>query len=261
MSKPFFLLTGDDSVRGEGLIVLKRVVEKFADFQIVATRDQQTAVGAAIQLRGGTWGTEVVDGTEVIWVDGYPTDAVYFYFDHFRRKPDLVLSGINHGENIEDPMLPHSGTIAAVLTATMYRDTPSIAFSRRIVTRDYLKEHDGNHDAKLLDYPGKLVERIIKKALEIGIPAGTFWNVNFPHEPTDTVKVVKTGAGHTYDNHQTIGEETYSYSMGGGNYTGWPEDTDAGGLERGYATLTPCRLRFTDEEELARLETAHLFDA
>ena len=81
-NKPFILITGDDSVRAEGSILVKRVVEKFADYRIIATKEQQSAVGAKINLKnGGEWGTEQVDGVEAIWVDGTPGDSVYFAFD------------------------------------------------------------------------------------------------------------------------------------------------------------------------------------
>ena len=70
MQKPFILITGDDSVRGEGIILVKRIVEKFADYQLIATKDQQSAVSGKLNFRGGIWGKEDVDGHEAVWVDG-----------------------------------------------------------------------------------------------------------------------------------------------------------------------------------------------
>lgn len=255
MSKPFILITGDDSVRAEGIILLKRVVEKFADFAIVATKDQQSAVGAALGLKGGEWGREVVDGHDAYWVTGYPSDAVYFAFAKFKdRKFDLVLSGMNHGENIENTTLPRSGTIAAAFTAAASRFTPAVAFSRRISSKDWhSKQHDGTINADLLEYPGKLIEKIIKAALEYDFPARTFWNANFPEAPTTQLRVLPTGDSQSYPNNMLIAEQKYNYDFIS-QYEGWDEATDSGALSAGVATLTPCRVEYTDHAQLQKLE-------
>ena len=117
MSRPFVLVTGDDSVRAEGIILVKRIIEKFADFKIIATKEQQSAVGGKMNFRGGSWGKEIVDGVETIWVDGSPVDSVKFAFSYLDRKPDMVISGMNTGENVDNSTMA-SGTFNAALQAT-----------------------------------------------------------------------------------------------------------------------------------------------
>lgn len=253
MTKKFILLTGDDSVRAEGLILIKRIVEKFADYQIVATKEQMSGVGAALTFKGNEYGKEIVDGHEALWVKGYPSDAVYFSFRYLDRKPDLVISGMNSGENIEDATMVRSGTIAAAITASMARGVPAIAFSRRMTSDDWLKDHDGSFNEELLRYPGEMIEKVIHKALEYNFPKGEFWNVNFPVKETKTLKVVPTNLGGTYPNEQDFDDKKYWYNFEV-VYEGWPEGTDAGEIERGNATITPCRLRVTNYDELDNLK-------
>jgi 5'-nucleotidase len=254
MTKPFILLTGDDSVRSEGIILIKRIVQEFADYQIVATHDQMSGVGAAMTFRGGPWGKETVDGDhEAIWVEGYPSDAVYFAFKYLDRKPDLVISGMNHGENVEDATMIRSGTIGAAHTASATRGVPTIAFSKRVTPGDWDKNHDGEFDEYLLKYPGLIIEQVIKKALKYKFPKDSFWNVNFPAKETSVLKVVPTNFHGSYPNEQAIDQTKYWYDFEV-KYTGWREGTDAGEMERGHATLTPCKINFTIDSELNKLE-------
>lgn len=251
--KPFILITGDDGVKAEGIILLKRIVEKFADYQIVATKKQQSAVGAAINLHGGEWGFVDVDDHKAIWVDGYPSDAVYMAFEYLKRKPDLVVSGLNHGENIENSSVVRSGTVACAVSASASRQTPSIAFSMRISTMDWRKEHTGEFREELINYPGDLIKKIILKGLEYDFPARTFWNVNFPEKETQEVKVVKTNEDGTYPNRQDINGNKYNYTLEP-FYSNWADDTDAGALSNGFTTITPCKVEYTFESEIPNLK-------
>lgn len=252
MGKPFILITGDDSIRGEGIILVKRVVEKFADFQIVATKDQMSAVGAALNLKGGEWGKETVDGHEAIWVDGYPSDAAYFALDYLEKLPDLVISGVNHGENIEESTMIRSGTVACAMT-TAKRNIPTIAFSRRVPIGGWLDGDKKEFHESLLEYPGKLIEKIVKKALDYNFPDHTFWNVNFPENPTNTLKVVPASFAGSYPNNKKITGNRYDHDLTVIDYTNQPVGTDAYELTQGNATITPCKIQFNVESEMEKL--------
>lgn len=256
--KPFILLTGDDSVRAEGLILVKRVVEKFADFQIIATLNQSSGAGAGITLNGGDWGKENVDGHEAIWVGGKPSDAVFFAFDYLDQKPDLVISGINYGANLQNDSYI-SGTIGATLCAAQSHKIPSIAFSWDMHSKNWQKDHDGGFDNSLLIYPGNLCERIIKNALEYKIPERNFWMVNFPENPTSTIKLVRTNEAGFYPNGQIIQKGKYIYENKIVR-TGWEDGTDAGELSKGFATITPCKIEFTNSQELEKIKDLRIFD-
>lgn len=250
--KPFILITGDDSIRSEGAILVKRVVEKFADFRIVATKRQMSAVGGALNLEGAESGTEIVDGAEATWVDAYPSDAVYYAIDIMKLKPDLVISGVNHGDNADNAVMLRSGTVGVALTSC-FRGFPTVAFSQRIGDFSWRKEHDGSFRKEMLEYPGKIIERVVKKALGYKFPKFTFWNINFPAEPTNKLKVVRTSEGPIYPNYQEGDANHYKYTFKG-KFDGWDEDTDAQQLNYGNATLTPCRLEFTKHDELDNLK-------
>ncbi|MBD3363378.1 hypothetical protein GF362_06700 [Candidatus Dojkabacteria bacterium] len=252
MTKPFLLLTGDDSVRAEGLILIKRIVEKFADFQIIATKEQHSACGAKLSLKGGEWGKEVVDGVEVIWLDGTPADSVFFAFDYLEKSPDLVISGLNFGENVSNGMCS-SGTIGAAIAAAESRQTPCIAFSMVCSSKHWLKDHDGSFDSSLLEYPGEIIEKIIKRALELGIPERIFWNVNFPSQKTSKIEIVRTAEDGYWPNYQDIDDKSFKYRPVV-ERKGWARGTDSGELVKNSITVTPCKVEFTHRKELQRLK-------
>lgn len=258
MKKPFILITGDDSVRAEGIILIKKIVEKFADYKIIATKDQQSGVGAKISLtEGGNYGKEIVDGTETIWVDGTPGDAVYFAFDFLKKKPDLVISGMNMGPNFSDGNMFISGTVSAAAIASNSRQTPTIAFSFNISADKWFAKHNGEFNSRLLDYPGKIIEKFIKLALKEKMPAGVFWNVNLPSEPTDIVKLVQTFKGSQFPNRMEIKKNRYSYKPEFGEVKA-PANTDVRELINGYITFAPCRAQFTDQDEYKKFSSTSI---
>lgn len=252
--KPFILITGDDSVRAEGTILIKRIVEDFADYKIIATKEQQSAVGGRISLKeGGKWGTEIVDGVKTIWVNGTPADAVYFAFSYLKRKPDLVISGMNHGPNISNGSMYISGTVSAAAISAMSRETPTIAFSFNSAPNRWFKDHNGEFDEELLEYPGEIIRKMIIYALEHKMEKYTFWNVNFPEKPTNQVKYVKALPKGFFPNNITVDRDKYYYipELGDEN----PDaDTDVSALFGGAISFTPCRLEYTDHEKLQELK-------
>lgn len=253
--RPFILLTGDDSIRAEGIILVKRVVEKFADCKIIGTRYQQSAVGSKITVSDlCSWGTETVDGSEAIWVEGTPSDAVYFAYDYLELKPDLVISGINMGVNVSN-QIHRSGTVAAAITATQSRYTKSLALSMETPSEDWFRDHDGSFTEKLLEYPGKVLEKIITKAMETEFSKDVFWNVNFPAKATEEIAVVPTGPGDYWENRIIIDRQEYTLTY---NKIDPPMittiNTDTHQVNEGKITITPCRVDYTDYTELATLQ-------
>lgn len=252
--RPFLLLTGDDSVRAPGIILVKRLIESYADFAIVATKKQQSATGSRITWTGGQWGTELVDGTEAFWVDGTPSDAVYFAFSHLPRKPDLVISGMNMGSNMGN-MIHRSGTVSAVVTATQWRDTPGVAVSFDAQDDVIFKEHDGSFDESLLEYPGVMLKNIIDQALRYSFPKETFWNVNFPQQPTTTITVRKAGQPDYYYNSVVVDSTNQRFMYEDVRTPVRGTDHDISAVEAGHICITPCRVEFTDHEQLPQLRT------
>lgn len=265
MKRPFILLTGDDSIRAEGLILVKRMIQDFADFQIIATKDQQSAKGSSMNFRGGEWGTEMVDGVEAIWVDGSPVDSVYFAFDYFEQKgikPDLVISGMNTGENIADTVHT-SGTLGAAMAACIQRATQTIAFSMQIKDANFLEHafnpHTGDIREELLSYPGGLIKNIVKQALEVGMPSQTFWNVNFPAMPTQKIVLARHAYTHFFLNSQKITDSRFSYNFAI-NENVEEQNSCTYQLLEGNAVVTPIKPVWTNQGEYERLSKLEIFE-
>lgn len=258
MQKPFILITGDDSVRGEGIILVKRVVEKFADYQLIATKDQQSAVSGKLNFRGGEWGTEIVDGHETVWVDGSPGDAVNFAYDYLDRKPDIVISGMNIGENVDNSTLA-SGTFSAALRATYCRNTPSMAISLEVADGDqsWIDDHSGNFREEMMEYPGVLLEKIIQMFLEHSKDWMGVWNVNFPVEKTDKYKFCPNYSNNYFPNRVKIKENRFGY-VDSCDPDSQPNDSDVKVLLDNKVAITPIKWDLTDWEELEKLRNEEM---
>jgi len=256
MSKPFFLLTGDDSVRAEGLILARRIVEKFADVAIIATKEQQSAVGGKLNFKGGNWGKEIVDGFETVWVDGSPGDAVNFAYDYLDKKPDFVISGVNLGENVDNSTLA-SGTFSAALRASYCRATPAIALSLEVPVDDpsWLEDHNGDFREELLDYPGIMLEKIITMFMEKSKSWFGVWNVNFPEENTDKIKFCPNYTNNYFLNRINVNnDKTFGYAHDGINLKDIAPDSDVQTILDGFIAITPIKYDLTDWEELEKLK-------
>ncbi len=248
--RPFILLTGDDSVRAEGIILVKRLINDWADFQIIATKDQMSGASSRATFPGGKYGTENVDGHTAIWLDGTPADCAYFASQHIGRPIDLVISGMNQGQNITNEM-HRSGTVGAAVTASQCRGIKSIAVSM-VTTDDRLfMQHDGRFNEALLQYPGELLQRLIKLALATDFPPQTFWNINFPAHPTSEIKVVPATNSQFWINDMVIREGTYAYLNSHGENLAQGED--AYELLQGAITITPCKVEYTDFSQMEKL--------
>jgi len=253
MDRPFILITGDDSVRAEGTILVKRIVEKFADFKIIATKNQQSAVSGKMNFRGGTWGTEIVDGVEAIWVDGSPVDSVKFAFSYLERTPDIVISGMNTGENVDNSTMA-SGTFAAALHSTFCHNIPALALSKEVDINDssWLEDHSGAFREELLEYPGIILERIINIFLEESKISKSLWNVNFPIKPTDKIKFTANYSDNYFPNRVQVEEGRFSY-INASDMSNIKPDSDVRALLDNFVSITPIKWDLTDMKEVQRL--------
>ena len=252
MSRPFILITGDDSVRAEGTILVKRVVEKFADFKIIATKEQQSAVSGKMNFRGGAWGTEIVDGVEAIWVDGSPVDSVKFAFSYLDRTPDIVISGMNTGENVDNSTMA-SGTFAAALHGAFCHNIPSLALSKEVDIDDtsWLEDHNGTFREELLDYPGVILEHIVKDFLEESRTWKGLWNVNFPIEKTEKIKFTANYSDNYFPNRVKVEKDRFTY-INASDMSNIKPDSDVRALLDGFVSITPIKWDLTDQQELRR---------
>jgi len=189
------LITNDDGVNSSGIVAAKRAVEDLGAIDVVAPATQQSGIGHALTLFEPirVISTTLNDGTQAYSVSGTPTDAVIIgVYEVTDSKPDLVISGINIGENLGKSELTTSGTIGAAMEAATH-GIPAIAVSLQ-VTRGDIKFHDG-HVAVDFRYSEKILKSVVKTVIKKGLPDGAdFLNLNIPSHPSSNkVKFTRLG--------------------------------------------------------------------
>lgn len=242
------LITNDDGINAPGLQVLRDVAAQIAsDIWVVAPETDQSGLSHSLTLNDPLRLRKVDE--QVYALRGTPTDCVIMGVrEVLPEVPDLVLSGINSGQNISDDVT-YSGTIAAAMEGTMLR-VPSIALSQsydwtsgKEIPWSVAKDHSVD---------------VIQKVLAKGIPSGLLVNINFPSCTSDEVEGIKI---------TTQGALTHGLFMdkrddGRGNPYYWltyrrqpqavVEGTDLDALQKDYISVTPLKMNLTDESELGR---------
>jgi 5'-nucleotidase len=179
----FILLTNDDGINAPGLQALYNELIKIGEVLVVAPSGEQSAVGHAITLSAPLriWPYEK-DGYRCAYaVDGTPADCVkiaYWVLLKQKKKPALVVSGINPGSNTGINAI-YSGTVSAATEGTIL-GIPSFAVSLATV-------HDPD-----FSFAAKFAGKLAVKVLENGLPKGVYLNVNIPAVAENDIKGVKT---------------------------------------------------------------------
>jgi 5'-nucleotidase len=172
MTRPLVLLSNDDGYRARGIEAFARALEPLADVFICAPEAEQSAASHALSLHRPLRLTR--HGERVYSVDGTPADCVYvaLYAEGriLPRKPDIVLSGVNHGVNLGDDVF-YSGTVAAAREGAL-KGVPSIAVSAAL-----------NADFNLAAALGARLAVALHEAkegpilLNVNVPEGRDWKV------------------------------------------------------------------------------------
>ena len=189
------LITNDDGVNSSGIMAAKKAVEDLGKIDVVAPATQQSGIGHALTLFEPirVTATHLPDGSEAFSVSGTPTDAVIIgIYEVTESKPDLVISGINIGENLGKSELSTSGTIGAAMEAAVH-GVPAIAVSLQ-VTRGDIKFHDGHVDVDFR-HTAKILNTVTHKIIDKGLPSGVdFLNLNIPSHPSsEKIKLTRLG--------------------------------------------------------------------
>jgi len=246
------LLSNDDGIKSLGIFASYEAVKSLGETIIVAPNTQQSAIGRALTLfkplRIDL--TSLKDDMKGYSVSGTPADAVTLgIFELLDEKPDLVISGINIGENIGKGELTSSGTIGAAMEAASF-GIPSIAISQQ-VTRGDIKFSDGNIEIDY-DLAKKILNKIAKNVLKKGMPEGAdVLNINIPSHP-ESDEILITQLGHRMYN--PIIETRFDprgkpyYWIGGSPFEGDEIKTDGHGLKiLKQPTITPLTLDLTSD--------------
>ncbi len=213
---------------------------------IVAPDRDQSAVSHSLSLYRPLRIDEIAEN--VYSVDGTPTDCINLAINGILidKKPDLIVSGINKGENLGDD-ITYSGTVSAAMEGTLL-GIPSIAVSLTTKSDFYF------------DTASYYAFMIVKHVLRNGLPEGTLLNVNIPNLPKDKIRGVKvTRQGkrvygeHIVENTDPRGRKYYWI---GGNDLGSVEiaNSDIVAVRQDYVSVTPIKLDLTDYDFLNKLK-------
>ena len=188
------LVSNDDGVYASGLQAAARSVQGLGQVVVAAPSGQMSGVGRSVSVFEPLRYAEVnLNGFHAYAVTGTPVDSVIIGIFAIMKGelPDLVVSGINVGENISTDTVTTSGTIGAALEAASY-GIPSIAASIQVV--DQGDKFDMHHGEKHnFDIATKVLRRVATKVLEHGLPEGVdVLNLNVPADATEDTEIVVT---------------------------------------------------------------------
>jgi 5'-nucleotidase len=247
--RPSILVSNDDGVDAPGIQALVHELKKIGDVIVVAPDKQQSAVGHAITMNFPLRSKEFKKNGAFFGyaVEGTPADSVKLAVKALlKKKPDLLISGINHGANTAISII-YSGTVSAATEGTIL-GIPSIAVSLTTY---------GPPDFR---YAAKFARKLAQLVLKKGLPEGTLLNVNVPAFPEKEIKgVVVTRQGRavwndSFDVRRDPTNKEYYW------LTGALEDSDSGlefdqsAIRQNYVSVTPIHYDLTDYKMLEVME-------
>jgi len=231
------LVTNDDGVESEGLIVLAETLRSIAEVFVVAPDSDRSGVSHAVSIRHAVTVVDVPGRAVPTYAcSGMPADCVILGVHQLATGPvDFVVSGINRGANVADDV-NYSGTVAAAVEAQLI-GVPSIAVSLAASWPATDVEHHW-------DVAARLARELVEKTL-------TFWNLNVPNQAEVAgVRVTRQGRKRYGDRlapDPTAPGGVRTYRIWGRDVHRSGEDTDDDAVYAGYASITPLRADRTDE--------------
>lgn len=251
MDRPLILVTNDDSIYAKGIAAIVAVAKKFGDVVVVAPDKPQSGMGHAITINDPlrlSKNTDLFEGIEAYSCSGTPVDCVKLgVYEIMHKKPDLLLSGINHGLNSSTNVL-YSGTMSAAVEGAM-EHIPSIGFS----FDDYTEHAD-------FSLAQDVAEKLIPKVLKDGMPKGICLNVNVPNVSKSDFKGIQVCRQayafweDRFDKRQDQFGRTYYWLTGTFDEREDATDTDLHFLDNGYATVVPTQFDLTAHTYINQLK-------
>jgi 5'/3'-nucleotidase len=238
---PLILLTNDDGFVSPGLAALRKTIRSLGRVVVIAPDRDNSAVSHSLTMNRPLRVRRLSNTGYTL--DGTPTDCVAVGLGKIlKKKPDLLISGINSGPNLGDD-ITYSGTVSAAVEGTMY-SIPSMAVSLACEP-----PYDFTHAAKV-------AARLAMMILDRGLPENTLMNVNIPGKTIAGTKVTRQGR-RLWENsiHETVDPRgRLHYWIGGGTpVRDSALDTDVHAIQTGFISVTPIHLDLTNHEGVFHL--------
>ena len=244
------LLTNDDGINAPGISALFESIEPIGDITVVAPDTERSAVGHAITLSDPLRVEKVNKRGKFFGyaVSGTPADCVKIaVWALLEEKPDIVVSGINLGNNTGISII-YSGTVSAA-TEGMILEIPSIAISLAAY-----KKPD-------FSYAAKFAKKLVNLVLKNGLPVRTLLNVNVPNVPESEIKGVRiTRQGKAFyreyfDERKDPWGRSYYWMAGEKVRIKEDDSVDDSALDNNMVSVTPIQFDLTDYSNLELIES------
>lgn len=257
MAKPLILVTNDDGITAPGLRMLVSIMRTIGEVVVVAPDSPQSGMGHAITLDTALFSKKMKidldsEGIEEYSCSGTPADCVKLALQELLpKRPDICVSGINHGSNSSINVI-YSGTMSAAVEAGI-EGIPAIGFS----LCDYNWEADFS---QAQDY----IFTIVTEAIKNGIPKGTVLNVNIPKLKKSKIKGIKicrqakANWKEKFDKRTNPMGKDYYWLTGVFELLDKGEDTDEWALANGFISVVPTHFDLTAHHVISELNTWEL---
>lgn len=245
------LISNDDGINAIGIKALAIAMQELGDVYVIAPEQNQSATGHAVTMHTPLRCKKVDLLGEKInawWVNGTPADCIKLGVESLmKERPDLIVSGINMGENLGTDVI-YSGTVSAAVEGAIF-GIPAIAFSYE------------DHNATDMTDVGIAAKEICKQILAHGIPKDHIFNVNIPKlKSLDEIKGIKTcklGIKIYKNNFEERKDPNGNkYYWLAGELVEMPEDvdTDIFAIKNKYISITPINIDLTDYQLLNKVK-------
>jgi 5'-nucleotidase len=249
-AKPLILVTNDDGVSAPGIRALIDVMSEIGEVVVVAPDKPQSAMGHAITINSTLYLNKISKENDAITeysCSGTPVDCVKLAVNEIlKKKPDLCVSGVNHGSNSSINVI-YSGTMSAAVEAGI-EGIPAIGFS--------LLDYDWNADFETIK---SYIRKIALEVLENGMPKDVVFNVNFPKLQKEAIKGIKICRQakamwlEKFDKRITPQGKDYYWLAGEFVNLDKGEDTDEWALANGYISVVPVQFDLTAHHTIQQL--------
>ena len=252
IEKPTILVTNDDGINAPGIRALIAVMAEIGNVIVVAPDSPQSATGHSITINNTLYLNKVSAENAAITeysCSGTPVDCVKLAVNEIlKKKPDLCVSGVNHGSNSSINVI-YSGTMSAAVEAGI-EGIPAIGFS--------LLDYEWTADFEQIK---PFIKKIVLSVLANKLPESPILNVNFPKLKTKQIKGIKICRQakaiwmEKFDKRKTPFGRDYYWLTGEFVNQDKGEDTDEWALSNGYISIVPVQYDLTAHHEIQQLNS------